>query len=463
MTGQNPRTLIAESREAGTLCARCSNEIEAGNVVSICRDCGAIHHSICWDAGGGCNSYDCRAAMQREASPNLPKLSITHADLAAAESLPTRPAFSASYDTAGTEAKRPRWNRVAVAAFIVSIIGIPLFGLITGLIAVVCGCIALVGHPYGRRGLALGVLGIVIGLFDVVGWSVGLYYYLGEPHMMVSLNQLTIDPDSLNELPERIARAMRANVLVETGVGLRQGLGSGVILNIADGMAHIVTNRHVVDMNYTENTKTMPQDLSSLNTVRVVTVDSASVPATVEWIAPHGVDLAIISAPIAVGKSEEAYWDVNAPPHIGDNVFAVGNPHGLGWTHSAGDISQVRRQTHDGYNIRILQTTAAINPGNSGGGLYDASGRLVGINSMTGDKRFAEGIGFAISLQTLLDLAPERLHLPKKNAAPINVAGEVEKTEPQQKAAAENDDELAKNPLPTKELPVEKDAAPESK
>ena len=303
-----------------------------------------------------------------------------------------------------------------MSAFIVALVGIPLFGLITGLIAMVIGCVALSSHSYGRRGLALAVAAIVIGLFEVVGWAAGLYALMGTPHAMVALDQLTLDPESLNALPERIARAMRANVVVQTGAGLgRQGLGSGVILRISDGLAHIVTNRHMVDMAYSDTTRTTPNDLGAIRDISVMTVGQDLVPAKVEWIAPHGVDLAIISAPIISDKPEEAHWDGSAAPHIGDNVFAVGNPHGLGWTHSAGDISQVRRQTHGEYNYRILQTTAAINPGNSGGGLYDSDGRLIGINTMTGDKRFAEGLGFSISLPTLLDLVPDGLKLPRKN------------------------------------------------
>lgn len=411
MIDRTPRMLLAESREVGTLCARCSEEIELGNDVSICRNCGAIHHTPCWHAGGGCNSYECRPATQEQATPSLSTLTITREELAAAPPLPTRSQNSAQVNS---EPQRRRWNRVAVAAFVISIIGIPLFGLITGIVAMICGCVALTGHAYGRRGFSLGVLAIVIGLFDVVGWAIGLYYVMGSPRLLTSVSQFTVDPDSLNELPERIARAMRANVLVETGQGLRQGIGSGIILRVADGIAHIATNRHVVDLNYSENSRTIPE-LSSLSPVRVITVDEAALAATVEWIAPHGVDLAIISAPVSGGLCEDANWDASAPLHIGDNVFAIGNPHGLGWTHSAGNISQLRRQMCDGYSVRILQTTAPINPGNSGGGLYDAAGRLVGINSMTGDKRVAEGIGFAISLQTLLDLVPERLRLPRKN------------------------------------------------
>jgi hypothetical protein len=287
---------------------------------------------------------------------------------------------------------------------------------VTGLVAIVIACVALAGHSHQRRGMALAVAAIVIGLFDVVGWAIALSSYLGPGHAAVAMDELTLDPESLNELPVRIARAMRANVIVQCAAGLgRSAMGSGVVLRVRDGMAHIVTNRHTVDLSYNGAARTAPENLDSIDNIQVVTVGQRPVPAKVEWIAPHGVDLAIISAPVLEDDVQEAYWDRNATPHIGDEVFAIGNPHGFGWTHSAGDISQIRRQKQGDYNFRLLQTTAAINPGNSGGGLYDAEGRLIGINTMTSDKRFAEGLGFSIALPTLLELAPERLELPEKN------------------------------------------------
>jgi serine protease Do len=197
--------------------------------------------------------------------------------------------------------------------------------------------------------------------------------------------------------------------MIESAAGLgRQGMGSGVVLAVRDGLAYIVTNRHVVDHSYSDATNTVPSNLEALGSIAISTVLHTAVPGKVEWLAPHGVDLAIVSAPVLGDDIREAHWDRDVVPHIGDNVFAIGNPHGLGWTHSSGDISQIRRQTHGGYQFRILQTTAAINPGNSGGGLYDSEGRLVGINTLTGDKRFAEGLGFSIALPTLLDLLPQR-------------------------------------------------------
>src|SRR4029079_2547522 len=114
--------------------------------------------------------------------------------LAAAEPLPTRASLADndSADTTSTKQKR-RWNRAAVAAFFLSLIGVPLFGLMNGQIAMIAGCVAMIfaclamvvgcislaGHSYGRRGLGLGVAAILIGLFDIVGWAGGLYYEYG--------------------------------------------------------------------------------------------------------------------------------------------------------------------------------------------------------------------------------------------------------------------------------------------
>ena len=105
-------------------------------------------------------------------------------------------------------------------------------------------------------------------------------------------------------------------------------------------------------------------------------------------------------------------WDANPKITVGDEVFAIGNPHSLGWTYTPGGISQMRLQTKGPLEVRVIQTSAAINPGNSGGGLYDREGRLVGINTWTKDKRFAEGLSFSIAFHTLLPLLPAEYRLP---------------------------------------------------
>jgi serine protease Do len=89
---------------------------------------------------------------------------------------------------------------------------------------------------------------------------------------------------------------------------------------------------------------------------------------------------------------------------VGDIVFAVGNPLGIGQTVTMGLVSALGRnnlglldrENQAGYE-NFIQTDAAINMGNSGGALVDARGRLVGINTaIVSTTRGNIGIGFAI-------------------------------------------------------------------
>jgi S1-C subfamily serine protease len=410
-----PKILLAGEREAGAACVHCGRDIVLSDATALCSTCGAVHHLSCWQSLHGCGAYECPESRARVARSDLPVLSISASELAEAVPLPPAPIRSFASDEPIPD--RPR-NKLAVWAFVVALLGIPLFGFVTGLIAIVIGCIALAGHSPRRRGLGFAVAAMLIGVLDIVGWGVGLSLYMSGGRTAVSMAELTIDPDSLKDLPERIARAMRANVLIQADFGLAgAGLGSGVVLRVKDDLAYIVTNRHVIDHRFADQASEDPVDLDDIAPLTVMTVGQSQVPASVEWVAPHGVDLAIISAHIGgdLGEVREARWNIDDRPHVGDPVFAVGNPHGLGWTHSAGSVSQIRTRSRGLYTFKILQSTAALNPGNSGGGLYDAEGRLIGINTMTGDKRVAEGLGFSISIPTLMELAPESFELPATN------------------------------------------------
>lgn len=102
----------------------------------------------------------------------------------------------------------------------------------------------------------------------------------------------------------------------------------------------------------------------------------------------------------------------------GDDVIAVGYALGLtgGPTVTAGIISatgrQVSTQTSEGTSETLsgmLQTDAAISSGNSGGPLVNASGQVIGINTMvaaSNRQNFANGIGFAIAANTITSLLP---------------------------------------------------------
>ena len=415
---------VAGLHESGVVCPHCNDEIVRGEQSAQCADCGEVQHWSCWDVGRGCGSYDCRVETWYgdDDGPEA-TLKITSEDVRNA--VPMAPGISGAYRgpaisiPVGQPLGSDRWNRLAVLSFIVAILGIPLFGIVTGLVAVVLGGLALVGkHSLKRRGAGLAASGILLGIADFVGWSIVLFQLGGVPGvgLAVNVDEFEPDPVALEALPEHLNRAMMANVLIQVQQGMDNlwgsAIGSGVILRVANGSALIVTNRHVVDSNFPDGGGDDSVKLGEGDVLRVKLVGQPNVVGQIVWMAGGGIDLALIRAAVTSDKPLAARWNVAPKATVGDPVFAVGNPHGLGWTLTRGDVSQLRRQNQGGAALRVIQTSAAINPGNSGGGLYDENGHLIGINTWTRDKRFAEGLGFAISFQELLPLVPDNLELP---------------------------------------------------
>ena len=71
-------------------------------------------------------------------------------------------------------------------------------------------------------------------------------------------------------------------------------------------------------------------------------------------------------------------------------MYAIGAPQGLDLTISEGIVSSLR----DVPGGTVIQTTAPVSRGSSGGGLFDASGRLVGI--VTFQHRYGQNLNFAL-------------------------------------------------------------------
>lgn len=320
-----------------------------------------------------------------------------------------------------------RRSRLAIAAFVVGLLSIPAFGILTGPLAMILGLVAILSLKPRQTGALFAASSIVLGLGSFVGWTVFLFQGIPNvggrgQHANIALEDIEVDPQDLQGVSPEIERAMRSNVLIEVDSGWKglmgHSIGSGVILKIADQTALVVTNRHVIDSQFADAGGVGLDDAPVPNTdLRVKVIGEPPVAGKVIWIAPHGIDLALIQVAINSKQIRSAIWSDSSPVVIGSRVFAIGNPHGLGWSHSAGDVSQIRRQHQGPVEMKVVQTSAAINPGNSGGGLYDNQGDLIGINTWTQDKRVADGLGFAIDFQTLLDLVPASFQLPKSQSA----------------------------------------------
>lgn len=418
-----------------TGCVRCRLSILPGQETTVCPECGAVHHWRCWQSHAGCSAPACpshtTAALSVSAgdesrgtlaNPSGEILSITDFDLDRAVPLrvqtPRRGVETgdARAPRATVTTSRKPWNGLAIASFITALAGLPLFGLATGLVAVVLGVMAVAALRSKRqRGIVLAALGVLLGVFDVVLWGAAIVYWLGpEMPAATALEEFEVDPEALKNLDPPLKRAMQANVLVESrsarGWLNSSGIGSGVILKLENQTAWILTNRHVIDHDFSDRTSAAARGDSLTGEIRVKLVGQPSQPATVLWTAPEGIDLAIIQAPAFSTEAQATRWEAGVEPRIGDAVFAVGNPQGLGWTHTQGTVSQFRLQPKGTRQIRLVQTSTAINPGNSGGGLYDQQGRLIGINTATVDKRVGEGLSFAIALETFLSFDVPFLH-----------------------------------------------------
>ena len=306
---------------------------------------------------------------------------------------------------------------------IVAVAAIPLFGVVTGLIAILLGSLALGGiHHTRQRGTGLAVTGILLGLAATVGWIVLLFWFYGAGgHLAISLDEFEPDADALNHMAPAIARSVRANALVETKIGAGllggTGIGSGVILQIEHGSALIVTNRHVVDPKFEAQESTEAKGGLPDGHLQVKLIGQPAHPGRVVWIAPDGIDLALIRVDVDGTGARAASWKPKTELVIGSEVFTMGNPQHLDWTLTSGSISQLRLQKRGERQVHVIQIDAALNPGNSGGGLYDKSGTLIGINTWTNDKRFSEGLGFAIALDSLLELDPPGVHAAEADSS----------------------------------------------
>ena len=198
--------------------------------------------------------------------------------------------------------------------------------------------------------------------------------------------------------------------------------GSGVV--IREG-GYILTNNHVIEDG---------------STYQILLPSGEKTPATLVG-ADSSTDIAVLKiddeamaaqlTPVEIGASADLM--------VGSTVIAIGNPGGetLANTVTQGVVSALERSSVSASSvsraIAYIQHDAAINSGNSGGGLFNYKGQLVGINTLkySGSAYSSvtfEGLGFAIPVETIVDISNDLIEYGKVRRATMGV-GVAEYTE----------------------------------
>jgi len=229
-------------------------------------------------------------------------------------------------------------------------------------------------------------------------------------------------------IPNEVIRRLRGRLTAEdlkqlkvdaqTGeVLLFQGLGSGTIVN---SNGYIITNRHVV---LVSDDRTGAVTIA--NAAYVTLSDKREFKAQVLGV-DEKTDIAVLK--INEKNLPFARFANSDKCRVGDVVFAIGNPLGVGMTVTSGIVSGLSRSdTGVGLVYQdFIQTDAAINAGNSGGPLIDHEGRIIGMNTMirTAGQGGNIGIGFSIPSNLISGVALDLANTGKVTRGFLGLFGE---------------------------------------
>jgi len=202
-----------------------------------------------------------------------------------------------------------------------------------------------------------------------------------------------VDPTVLAAEARRVETIRQATATAVAIFAGAEGGGSGVLIS-PDGYA--LTNFHVVQ----------PAGVA----MTCGLADGRLYEAVLVGLDPTG-DVALVKL---LGRDDFPFATLadSDAVEVGDWCFAAGNPFLLATdlvpSISAGIVSGTHRYQFPAGTILeytdCIQTDAAINPGNSGGGLFDAAGRLIGVNGRASFEkrgRVNVGAGYAISANQL--------------------------------------------------------------
>ena len=171
-------------------------------------------------------------------------------------------------------------------------------------------------------------------------------------------------------------------------ISSRSGTGTGVIFDTVGETGYVITNYHVVEGQTSVNVTIGDSDTHD---GRVLGVDTVR-------------DLAVVS--ICCGAFTSLVFGDSSSLDPGDEIVSIGYALGIqgSATVTKGIVSAVRYDPT--YQAQVIQADASINFGNSGGPMLSLDGLVLGINTFKRVGAGVEGLGFAISAETVLERIP---------------------------------------------------------
>jgi hypothetical protein len=68
---------------------------------------------------------------------------------------------------------QPQGNGMAVAALVVGLIGLLLFGVVMGILAIIFGAIGIgKANALGGKGKGMAIAGLILGVVDILAWII---------------------------------------------------------------------------------------------------------------------------------------------------------------------------------------------------------------------------------------------------------------------------------------------------
>ena len=182
--------------------------------------------------------------------------------------------------------------------------------------------------------------------------------------------------------------------------------GSGVIYSLDKdkGDAYVITNYHVIYDSKAKATDGISDEVYVY--LYGLEYSDYAIPATVLG-GSMNYDIAVLkitdSEVLRTGGAIACDIASSSEVRVLDTAIAIGNAEGKGLAATVGSVSvesEILEMTSlDGvgtFDIRVMRIDTAVNHGNSGGGLFNSSGKLIGIVNAKEVSEDIDNIGYAI-------------------------------------------------------------------